>query len=124
MKDKADGEIVLQYNYFFQLSIGYFLFSLTSGGEPVQIESFLDLAILLLLIFFVVIGAYIAQYSRLKAVFLVKPSDVVPFSYSGIIASLAIDIFVYDSNFNTFSIVGILLTSIGLFTKFFVRNEK
>ena len=89
-----------------------------------EISSLSEFGILLLLIILTVFVAFMAQYTRLKAVYLVKPSDVIPFSYVGIISSLLIDIFVFDSSFNAFSIVGILMTSVGLFTKFFVKNEK
>ena len=70
-----------------------------------------------------VVSGYTSQSTRVRAIYLAKPSDVVPFSYAGIIGSLMIDIWIYDSRLNLLSIIGIFLTSIGLCAKFFIKNE-
>ena len=107
----------------FQIGYGYTLFLFVSPEEPANIESFFSILEIIFLLILLIISGYISQSTRIRAVYLAKPSDVVPFTYAGIIGSLLIDIFIYDSQFSTLSIIGIFFTSIGLCAKFFVKNE-
>lgn len=65
-----------------------------------------------------VIFAYLANIFRIKSLFRLKPSKIIPFNYIGIVLSILIDatIFVHKSSF--IEIIGILLTSVGLLSHF------
>jgi len=61
-----------------------------------------------------IVFAYTSLLFRVKSLFLLKPSKIVPFNYTGIILSLIIDMTVFGHQTNFFEILGILLTSVGL----------
>lgn len=61
-----------------------------------------------------IILAYIANYCRVKSLFLLPPSKVVPLNYVGIVLSLLIDVVVFGHQTDYIEIFGILLTSVGL----------
>ena len=65
-------------------------------------------------------SSYGSQYTRASAMMLAKPSYVAPFGYFGLIAAVCIDIFIFKSTFNIFTIIGIFLTSIGLLANLFI----
>jgi hypothetical protein len=50
-----------------------------------------------------------------------KPSYLMPFGYLTIIVSFITDIFIFNSTFDVFSIIGMVMTSGGLFSKLIIK---
>ena len=61
--------------------------------------------------------AFCTTYLRVKTFYLTSPAMVLPFSYFTVLLGLAVDIFWYEAEYNLFMILGIGLTSMGLFSK-------
>jgi drug/metabolite transporter (DMT)-like permease len=70
--------------------------------------------------FFFVIFAYTTQNLITKAVMKKKPSYLMPFGYITIIGSALIDFFIFGNSFDILTIIGLLLTSCGLFVKLII----
>jgi len=65
--------------------------------------------------------AYLAHYFRVKSLFLLPPSKIIPFNYVGIILSVIMDLTLFGHKTNLLEIIGILLTSIGLLSHLFLE---
>jgi len=57
------------------------------------------------------------------AVSLQKPSNILPFGYCGVLVSFLADVYYFHTSFSLLSVVGMLLTSIGLLGKLFTHQE-
>lgn len=68
----------------------------------------------------VVVFALFTQYMLFAATSLKKPSYTMPFGYVAIIVSFTADLLIFDIKFNLLQVVGILLTSVGLLSKYIV----
>jgi hypothetical protein len=71
--------------------------------------------------------AYLAQWFRVKSIFLCTPALVLPFNYLNVILGLLVDILIFNSHYNWIIIVGMGLSSAGLFSKFIllkINQEK
>lgn len=64
--------------------------------------------------------ALVAQYMIFAATTLKKPSYTMPLGYLGILVSFLADIFYFGVKFNFLSVLGLILTSIGLLSKFLI----
>ena len=64
--------------------------------------------------------AFTTQYLRVKTFYLTSPAMVLPFSYFTVLLGLVVDILFYGAEYNLLMILGISLTSIGLFSKLIV----
>jgi drug/metabolite transporter (DMT)-like permease len=73
---------------------------------------------ILALIFFLVILAFLAQYFKVKSVYMCSPALIMPFNYLTVILGLLIDLIVFDSHYNWMIIMGMALASCGLLSKF------
>ena len=118
LKDTTDKNVALQYNYFFQSGVGYFIYMTTTAGPPPEMYSSADILKTILSIIFIAFIAFLTQITRITAIFLEKPSNIMPFGYAGIIGSLLVDLYIFDTNLNSLAIIGILMTSVGLLGKF------
>lgn len=56
--------------------------------------------------------------------FLLPASKIMPFNYFGIILSLFYDYLFFGENTNVYQIIGIMLTSVGLFSQIIVNWNK
>ena len=65
-----------------------------------------------------VIFSFSTQYFQMKAVFLCKPALVMPFSYFSVILGFVLDTLVFDAKYNGLMVVGMVMASVGLFSKF------
>ena len=61
--------------------------------------------------------AFAYEASRMK-----KPSKVLPFCYVAIIFSFIGDIYLFDIDFDVISVVGMMMTSSGLLSKFLIEK--
>jgi len=68
-----------------------------------------------------VISAYFAQLMNSRAIYLKKPSLIMPFGYTGIILAFLIDIIFEGAQFDFYSVIGIIMTSSGLLSTFIVK---
>ena len=118
LKDTTDKNVALQYNYAFQSGIGYFIYMATAAGPPPEMYSMGDVFKTILSIIFIAFVAFLAQITRISAVFLEKPSNILPFGYAGILGSLFVDLYVFEVNINALTTIGIFMTSAGLLGKF------
>lgn len=73
---------------------------------------------ILVLIFFLVILAFLGQYFKVKSVYMCSPALIMPFNYLTVILGLLIDLVVFDSHYNWMIIMGMALASCGLLSKF------
>lgn len=79
----------------------------------------------LVLAFVVVVAfALTTQYMIFTATTLKPPSHTMPFGYLGVVVGFTADIVFFGSKFNAYTIVGMLLTSLGLISKLFVADAK
>lgn len=69
-----------------------------------------------------VVCAYNCQILITRATYLKKASYIMPFGYVSIVFSFMMDIFIFDENFDTISILGMCLTSSGLLIKLLVKE--
>lgn len=58
------------------------------------------------------------QYLTAKAMYLCTPAFIMPFNYVAVIFGVFLDYFFYDAQYNGFIIIGMLMASGGLFSKF------
>ena len=52
-----------------------------------------------------------------------KPSTTMPLGYAGVVMGFFIDIFYFKEDFNWLMIIGIVLTSVGLLSKWCLHEE-
>lgn len=69
-----------------------------------------------------VASAFISHYTRVKSVYLIKPSYVTPFSYVSVITGMMVDVIIFKSDYNLLMIVGAIFTSCGLLIKLIVEK--
>lgn len=62
--------------------------------------------------------SFMLQIFVAKAMYLSSPAVIMPFSYVSVIFGLVIDLIIYDAQYNGLMIVGMIMASGGLFTKF------
>ncbi len=67
-----------------------------------------------------VLFAFLTQYLQAKAMYMSTPALIMPFSYFSVIVGFIIDVFVLDAKYNLMKIIGMMLASFGLFSKFIV----
>jgi drug/metabolite transporter (DMT)-like permease len=51
-----------------------------------------------------------------------KPSRVMPFGYLSVITSFLADLYIFEADFNFWTVIGIILTSLGLIGKFLLEK--
>lgn len=66
--------------------------------------------------------SFLLQISIAKALYLSSPAVVMPFSYVSVIFGLVIDLVIYDAKYNWLMIIGMVMASGGLFTKFIMLH--
>jgi hypothetical protein len=65
------------------------------------------------------IFAFGCQFLQTKAMFLCSsPALILPFSYVSVIFALLIDVIVFNAIYNYLMIIGMIMSSAGLFSKF------
>lgn len=52
-----------------------------------------------------------------------KPSHTMPFGYVTIVVTFLADLFIFRTRFDILQVIGIILTSVGLLSKFLVNEE-
>ena len=123
LSGKATELVVLQHGYFIQTTASYFLYIFVHSDDSDSIaylkslsvsESFKLIAAFLLMVIF----SFSTQYFQMKAVFLCKPALVMPFSYFSVILGFVLDTLVFDAKYNGLMVVGMVMASVGLFSKF------
>lgn len=62
------------------------------------------------------------QYMIFAASSLKKPSHTMPFGYVAIMTTFFADVCYFGVTFNPLQIIGIVLTSVGLLSKFFISE--
>lgn len=66
-----------------------------------------------------VLFAFGTQFLQTKAMYLCSsPALILPFSYVSVIFGLVMDVFIFDSKYNGLMIVGMIMASAGLLSKF------
>ena len=73
---------------------------------------------LMIAIILMVIFSFSTQYFQAKAMFLCKPALVMPFSYFSVILGFVLDTLVFDAKYNGLMVIGMVMASVGLFSKF------
>jgi hypothetical protein len=58
------------------------------------------------------------QYFLAKAAYLCSPALIMPFSYISVIVGFVIDILLFDAQYTWLMMIGMVMASIGLFSKF------
>jgi len=74
----------------------------------------------------VVISAltYVSQWMRIKAVFKIKPSEIMMYNYAGMLYAIIVDAIIFKIHIEWLTILGVLLTSTGLMSQFAVKIFK
>lgn len=62
--------------------------------------------------------AFASQYLKAKSVYMCSPALVMPFSYLSVIIGLILDIWIFRSHYDYFAIIGMILSCLGLLSKF------
>ena len=66
------------------------------------------------------IFAYLTQLFRTKRIYLCSPALVMPFNYLNVILGLIVDILVFNAHYNWIIVLGMILASAGLLSKFII----
>lgn len=66
------------------------------------------------------IVAYACQVTITRAVYLKKASYVMPFNYISIVLATLSDILLFGASFDFISVIGMILTSLGLVSKLII----
>lgn len=123
LKGRCDELIVLVHNYFFHAMGSYLLFTATNFSEAQQ-ETFLhnltphEVLVSLGYLVAMVVAAFLTQLFQTKSIFLCPPALIMPFNYVSVIVGLLIDVFVLGATYNWLMVVGLIMASAGLFSKF------
>ena len=122
LSSKCDELITLQHSYLFQGLLNYtvFMFTASSHQESVTyIESltFKEGCWLLFCVISMVLFSFLTQYTRALSVRSCSPALVQPFSYLTVILGMGLDYIFLDTDYNLLMTIGVLLASLGLFTK-------
>ncbi len=72
--------------------------------------------------FGLVCSALLCQYMIFASNSLMKPSRVMPFGYLSVITSFLADLYIFEADFNFWTVIGIILTSLGLIGKFLLEK--
>ena len=115
-KGKTDSTTSLEYLYIVQ--------ALMAGGSlnftTVILSQPIGLKFILSIIGICVLG-YTIQTCITRATMQKKTSHIMPIGYIGITFSFIIDVVVYKVNFDWISLSGMILTSLGLLSKLFIK---
>lgn len=65
-----------------------------------------------------VILAFTAQYLRVRSIYLCAPALVMPFNYLTVLLGVLIDTVIFGLHYNGYMVIGMVLASLGLFSKF------
>lgn len=71
-----------------------------------------------------VLFAFLTQFTQAKAMYMCTPALLMPFSYVSVIFGFLIDLIVFDAKYNGLKIIGMIMASFGLFSKFLVLEKK
>ena len=69
-----------------------------------------------------VLFALFTQYMIFTATSLKRPSHTMPFGYVTIVTTISADLFIFNIKFDLLQVIGIVLTSVGLLSKFLVSE--
>lgn len=115
---KLSSMINLHYTYMSQMCFSGLVMNIMHSTIAFNEITYLDITL-----FFILVGiSLIAQYMIYTANSLKKPSRTMPFGYVGVLAGFLADVFYFDIDFNLLSIIGMILTSIGLLGKLFMSE--
>lgn len=123
LKDKCHELIALQYIYMFQSCFNYTIYIAFIGTTAEAYEKihtitpygcFHILAYSLIMVAF----AFLAQYMKVRSVYMRSPALIMPFNYLTVVFGLLFDILVFESHYDWKSIIGMGLASTGLLSKF------
>ena len=119
VRSQVTPNVSLFYNYYFQAIFSFVMF--TAHPTPTHLPS-LPWEVAWVVVMFVLFVAFthFSQYFRYKAVYYASPSEIMPFGYVAVIAGIIIDYYIFHEPMNTIMVMGILLTSAGLFVQCFV----
>jgi drug/metabolite transporter (DMT)-like permease len=110
----------LHYSYISHMC----LTGILSNFQPPTVI-FSDITVSVVLAFgLVVIFALLAQYMIFAATSLKEPSYTMPLGYLAIVVGFLADIAFFKVEFNSLTVIGMLLTSAGLLSKLAMSGEK
>lgn len=123
LRGRTTELIVLQHGYFVQTTMAYGLYIFIHPDDTETIAYVHSLSVgeifkLFIYVILMVIFAFGTQFFQAKALFLCKPALILPFSYCSVILGFALDTLLFDAKYNGLKIVGMVMASGGLFSKF------
>lgn len=123
LRNSCHELVALQHSYFFQFLFNYLLYVTFFGNFVEHAEEIREIGIKeagqILVLFVLLVGfAFSAQYLRVRSIYLCSPALVMPFNYVTVILGVAIDLLVFGSHYNGPIVLGMILASLGLFSKF------
>jgi drug/metabolite transporter (DMT)-like permease len=129
LKDECHELVVLEYTYIFQCfwCCGIFLVWFGNSEQEVAIAhmfSYREIGKLVGFMCLTVLFSYSSQYIRTWSVFMCSPALIQPFNYLGVVFGIIVDVLVFDIHYNLTTFLGVMLTSIGLFSKFLLLFAK
>jgi drug/metabolite transporter (DMT)-like permease len=128
LRGKCSELVTLQHNYFFQCAVGYILFQLLNNNEEEQLQHLHTLScghIFRIVLYCLCLTAFAfgCQYLATKAMFLCSsPALISPFSYVSVIFAMLFDLFFYKAVYNWITVTGMIMSSMGLLTKFILLH--
>ena len=78
---------------------------------------------LVFLLLAIIILTFGGQYLIIVANTLRKPSHMMPFGYAGVATGFLADIYMFDIDFTYLSMIGVFLTSGGLFSEYLISRS-
>jgi hypothetical protein len=75
-------------------------------------------------LFFIMVLAFITQYLVYVSTSLVQPSQIMPLGYVCVMAGFLSDVYLFEVQFGMIPILGILMTSVGLLSGYLVSKPK
>ena len=104
--------------------IGWMITSSVLGNfQPLHVSlEKIDINLILLCIA-VIFLSFFALYFIIIANTLRKPSHMMPFGYAGVATGFLADIYMFDIDFTYLSMIGVFLTSGGLFSEYLISRS-
>jgi drug/metabolite transporter (DMT)-like permease len=116
---KLSSIVNLHYSY-----IGHMFLTAVIGNFDNPVVDFSEIDPTFVLAFCgLVLSALLTQYMIFAATALKKPSKTMPFGYVAIVTTFTADVWLFGITFDFLQIIGMVLTSVGLLSKFLIGDE-
>lgn len=101
-------------------SLFFFMVNKGSSGEAQYLSSLslLQLLKICIVLIILVIVSFLVQLLQTKALYLSSPALIMPFGYFSVVLGMILDVFLFNAKYNAIMVVGMVMASIGLFSKF------